>query len=151
MLAKDVSVYQDVYCLSDTPLEQVFEILLEKDCGCVPIVESLAHRNPIGSVSEHDICLKTIRDGLNPKRLTAARVMNGDFTTVSAGASLEECASLMRRTGCRRLFVVDENGAFVGILTEERLADDKPKLSISRPSATFEACPVISRQIHLAY
>jgi len=151
MLAKELSIFQDVYCLSDTPLQNVFQILMENDCGCVPIVESKAHKNPIGSVSEHDICVKTLRDGLNPQRLTAARVMNGNIITVSGDTSIEECALLMKETNTDRLFVVDENGGYAGILTDKNLVSDEPKKTVDSFLHSLKICPVVAKEMHLAY
>jgi CBS domain-containing protein len=151
LLARDVSIFQDIYCLSDTPLERIFDILLENDCGCVTIVESMAHKNPIGSVSEHDICLKTIRGGLNPQRLTAARVMNGHIITVRGDASLEDCARLMNKTACDRLFVVDDNGAYCGILTDKNLVSAEEREPVKPAADSFNVCPVLARELHLAY
>lgn len=151
MLAKDVLNFQEVYCTSDTPLASVFEMLLANECECVTVVESLAHKNPIGSVSEHDICLKTIRDGLNPQRLTAGRVMNGNFTTVSAEASLIECAALMKKHDCRKLLVVDEDGAYRGIVTESVLAAEPKEKTPRLHTEPYYACPVVLRDQPWAY
>ena len=151
MLAKDVTNYENIYCTSDAPLVTVFQMLLENGCDCVTVVESMAHKNPIGSVTEHDICLKTIREGLNPQRLSAARVMNGNIKTVSGDTNLEECGRLLRQSDCKRLIVVDQDGAYLGILTGDNLVFDEPK-PIRRPLLeTLKTCPVVSRELHLAY
>src|SRR5215213_3096040 len=121
MLAKQVSRDKEIYCTAEMPLTEVFHKMTELGCACMPVIESPAHKNIIGTITEHDICLKIINGGLNPQRVSAGRVMNGDFTTVSSDASVEECVGLLKLAGAERLFVVDENGAFMGVLTEKDL------------------------------
>jgi predicted transcriptional regulator len=149
MLAKHISTCKEIYCLSDTPLQTVFRMMMENDCPCIPIVESLAHKNPIGAVTEHDICIKTINDGLNPQRLTAGRVMNCKITTVNGDATLDECVKLMAKTNSPRLFVVDENGAYSGIVTNLELAAGNQK-SFKHFLNDLIVCPVVAQELHFS-
>lgn len=125
MLAKQIARGAENFCTTDTPLTEVFQKLMETKCECLPVVESPAHRNIIGTITEHDICLKTITDGLNPKQMRAGRVMNGNFTTVAGEATAEECAELLNLTGAERLFVVDDNHSLIGVLTETDVQPEK--------------------------
>jgi CBS domain-containing protein len=151
MLAKEISTDKEIYRTTDTPLSEVFNLMLETKCSCVPIVESMAHKNIIGEVTEHDICLKTITDGLNPQRITAGRVMNGNITTINCEATVEECAELMKLTDSERLFVIDEDGAFCGILTESELKPAKPQVTLGTVYTDITVSPVLTQQIQLAH
>lgn len=152
MLANQIAVHNEIFCVSDTPLPAVFQMLLENNCQCVVIVESLAHKNPIGVVTEHDICLKTITEGLNPQRLLAGRVMNGQIITVSSEARVEECAEVMKRTKTERLVVIDQEGAFSGIITGELLPKENQTMVVHHLRQDIPVtCPVVSRELHLAY
>lgn len=151
MLAKQVSTDKEIYCTTDTSLPELFQIMLENKISCVPIVESIVHKNIIGAVTEHDICLKTITDGLNPQRITAGRVMNGNITTVNCEASVEECTELMKLTDSERLFVIDDNGAFCGILTDAELKFVKPFITHEPVYTDLAAPTVLSQQIQLSH
>lgn len=138
MLAKQISREKEIYCTAEMPLAEVFNRMTELGCACMPIVESPAHKNIIGTITEHDICQKIINGGLNPQRLSAGRVLNGDFTTVSGDASLEECVELLRLAATERLFVVDDNGAFLGVLNEKDLTVAmKPVVSLETVITDF--------------
>jgi CBS domain-containing protein len=130
MLAKQLTKDREVFCPAETPLAEVFNKMNELGCECMPVVESLNHKNVIGCITEHEICLKLINGDLNPKRANAGRVMSGDFTTVKSETPLEECAVLLKLSGAKRLFVIDENGAFLGVLTEADLAEEKPRINL---------------------
>jgi CBS domain-containing protein len=152
MLAKHISRDKEVFCSAETPLVEVFNKMTEIGCACMPVVESLAHRNIIGTITEHDICLKIINGGLNPQRISAGRVLNFNFTTVSSEATVEECAAVMNMTGAERLFVVDENGAFMGILTENDLTPEKAVVSLETVIKDYSVAPsALPPKIQLAH
>ena len=114
MLIKEILPKNPILCTADASLPEVVRLMMENDCPCVPIVESNAHKNPIGVVTEHDICLKSIAAGINPLRITAGRVMNGYFETVSPEKELNECFHLMKEKNLRYLIVADENNVCCG-------------------------------------
>jgi len=150
MLAKQISRDREIYCTADLPLTEVFKLMTEIGCRCLPVVESPNHRNVIGTITEHDICRKLIEGGLNPQRASAGRVMNGNFTTVSGETTVEECAALMKLSGAERLFVIDDNGAFLGVLTENELTPEKLRVKVETVRTDFTSVPVLPPTIHLA-
>ena len=152
MLAKQISRDKEIYCTSEMPLSEVFNKMTELGCKCMPILESPTHKNIIGTITEHDICEKIINGGLNPQRACAGRFLNGNFTTVRAETRLEECADLMKLSGVERIFVVDENGAFLGVLTEKELIIEKPVVKLNGVVTDYTAAPkALPAEIHLAY
>jgi CBS domain-containing protein len=151
MLAKQVSKDKEIFCTAEMPLAEVFNKMTELKCGCMPVLESPTHRNIIGTITEHDICRKLIFDGLNPQRTSAGRVMNGNFSTVGGENSLEECAVLLKLTNAERLFVVDDNGAFMGVLTEKDLLTEKPAVNLETVITDYTVAPALPRKIQLAY
>ncbi len=151
MLAKQVSRHKEIYCTTDTPLTEVFQRMMQQNCSCMPVVESPTHKNIIGTITEHDICLKTITDGLNPQRISAARVMNGSFTTVNCDSTIEECAELMELTETKRLFVIDEDGAFMGILTEKELKFSKPAVKLETVITDLTHSTALPQKLQLAF
>ena len=152
MLAKQVSREKEIYCTSEMPLAEVFNKMKQLGCDCMPIVESPNHRNIIGTITEHDICEKIINGGLNPHRASAERFLNGNFTIVRGDAPIEECARLIKLSGAQRLFVVDENGAFLGILTEKDLTPEKPLISLETVVTDFNGAPsALPQKIQMVY
>jgi CBS domain-containing protein len=151
MLAKHISIDKGIFCSAETPLVEVFNKMTEIGCSCMPVVESLAHKNIIGTITEHDICQKIINGGLNPQRICAGRVLNFNFTTVSSEATVEECAAVLSITGAERLFVVDENGAFMGVLTEKELTPEKSPVNVETVIKDYSLAPALPSKIQLAH
>jgi predicted transcriptional regulator len=131
------------------PLTEVFNKMTELGCACMPVVESPAHKNIIGTITEHDICLKIITGGLNPQRISAGRVLNCNFRTVAGDARLEDCAELIK--GVERLFVIDENGAFLGILTEQDLAPEISLVNLETVVTDFSSGRALPQNVQMVY
>lgn len=151
MLAKQISKDKEIYCSAEMSLVEVFNKMTELGCTCMPVVESLAHKNIIGTITEHDICLKIIKGGLNPQRISAGRVLNCNFTTVSSEATVEECAAVLNMTGAERLLVVDENSAFMGVLTEKELMPEKTVVNLETVIKDYSVAPALPAKIQLAH
>jgi len=151
MLAKHASKDKEIFCTTEMPLTEVFNKMTELKCVCMPVLESPIHKNIIGTITEHDICEKIINGGLNPQRISAGRVLNGHFTTVNCEASLEECAELFTLSGAERLFVVDDNGAFMGILTEKELTPEKSRVNLETVVTDYTTACALPQEFHLAY
>ena len=152
MLAKQVSRNKEIFCTADTPLTEVFNKMTELNCACMPIVESPVHKNIIGTVTEHDICSKIINGGLNPQRISVGRVMNSHFTTVSGDMRVDECAEIIESAGAERLFVVDENGGFMGILTRnDFLIPEKSAVVLEPVLPDFSVAPALPANFQLGH
>lgn len=151
MLANQISKNKDIFCTFDTPLPELFQIMIDKKCSCVAIVESLVHRNIIGVVTEHDICLKTIADGLNPQRISAGRVMNSHITTISEDATVTECSEILKQQNEARIFVIDDNGAYCGVLTEEDLKQEISINKLAQIVSNLNVLPPLSKEVQFAY
>ena len=151
MLAKQVSRHREIFCTTDRPLTEVFNKMTELNCVCMPVVESPTHKNIIGTITEHDICLKIITGGLNPQRINAGRVLNGSFTTINGETDIEECANLMKLTGAERLFVVNEDSAFLGVLTAEDLKFEKPVTTLETVITDLTVTPALPAKIQMAF
>ena len=108
-------------CTEDMPLEQVFELIDEGAAHHVCVVESYAHRKPIGLITEHDICLQIIGRRRSPRGLTAANVMNTRLVKTDANQSLSECAKLFDGCDSKAMCIVDESGVLSGTIRRRDL------------------------------
>lgn len=130
MLIKELLPKDPTLCTTDASLMDLVKLMADNECGCIPIVESKAHKNPIGVVTEHDICHRAVAKGLNPLRTTAGRVMNGNFQTVSSEASLEEGRRLLQAGKARHLVVVNDRNECCGVIPADRLTAFAPKKDV---------------------
>ena len=116
MQVKDMMTKDPACCASDTSLAEVARMMVDNDCGEIPVVDNNSSKQPIGVVTDRDIVCRTVAKGLNPLDLTAADCMSTSIVTVTADLSLEECCRLMEEKQIRRVPVVDDRGSVSGIV-----------------------------------
>src|SRR2546426_10366913 len=117
MQVKDMMTAEQACCTAETSLPEVARMMVSQDCGEIPIVDNTSSKVPIGVVTDRDIVCRTVANGLNPLDLTAADCMSKPAVTVTPDTSLEECCRIMEDKLIRRVPVVDDRGACVGMLT----------------------------------
>src|SRR6266404_3777719 len=146
MKVKDMMTSDPACCTSDTALAEVARLMVNKDCGEIPVVENNSSKIPVGVVTDRDIVCRTVANGLNPLDLTAADCMTKPIVTVTADMSLEECCRIMEEKLIRRVPVVNERGSCCGIVsladvalqTRERVAAEVVK-EVSEPTKSASA------------
>ena len=116
MQVKDIMTSNPACTTPDTTLEEVARMMIENDCGEIPIVENMANFLPIGVITDRDIVCRTIGKGLNPLAMTAGECMTTPPITVMPDDSLEKCLQAMEDEQIRRVPVVDASGMCVGIV-----------------------------------
>ena len=116
MIVKEIMTENPACCTPDTSLPEVARMMVQKDCGEIPVIESETNKLPIGVVTDRDIVCRTIANDRNPLNLTAADCMSKPIVTVTPNMSLEECCKIMEEKLIRRVPVVDNSGACIGIV-----------------------------------
>jgi CBS domain-containing protein len=97
-------------------------MMVDNDCGCIPIVDGEDTRRPIGMLTDRDITVRAVAEGKNPLDLTAIDVMTEDVITVTPEMSVEDCGNLMETKQIRRVAVIDKSGACVGMVAQADIA-----------------------------
>jgi CBS domain-containing protein len=118
MKVRDVMTNDPACCTPETSLREVARLMVENDCGEIPVVDSTSSRSVRGVVTDRDIVVRTLAQGRNPLDLTARDVMTTPAATVTPGTDLDECANLMEAKQIRRVPVVDESGRVSGIVSQ---------------------------------
>lgn len=117
MNVKDMMTADPACCTPDTSLPEVARMMVGNDCGEIPVIDNNSSKLPVGVVTDRDIVCRTIARNLNPLDLTAADCMSTPIVTVTPDMSLEECCKTMEEKLIRRVPVVDESGACIGIVS----------------------------------
>ena len=122
MNVKDLMTPEPVCCTADTSLPEVARLMVGNDCGEIPVVEDNTTKIPIGVVTDRDIVCRVIANDQNALEMTAGACMSRPVVTVTPDTSLEECCRLMEEKLVRRVPVVDDSGACVGIVSVADIA-----------------------------
>jgi CBS domain-containing protein len=122
MNVKEIMTKNPACCTADESLQNVAKMMVDNDCGCIPIVEEKSSKKPIGTVTDRDIAVRTVAEGRNPLDMTAGDIMSSNAITVTPEMSVEECCNLMENNQIRRILVVDDKGACCGIVAQADVA-----------------------------
>lgn len=113
-------------------LRDVSRMMLENDCGAIPVTEGGMRGRALGIVTDRDIVVRCVAQGKNPLQARAADVMSGPAVTVDADEDLDDAAKLMGEKQVRRLVVLDEDGLVCGIVAQADVAMNAGKGDIAK-------------------
>lgn len=123
-----------VECTEDTDIEEAYELLRKCDHRLVVVIDSRAHRVPIGVVSDQSICEQVIGRGRNPRNLTAGSLMDTRIIRMNE-RDLVENISPTEIDGLTAIVVVDDNRQVRGILSKEVISGIGRNLATTHSTA----------------
>ncbi len=123
MRARELMTRNPTCCTPDTPLREIARMMVNCNCGEIPVVDSKESMRPIGVVTDRDIVCRMVAEDKNPLQFKAADCMSTPCITISQDASVDECCELMERHMIRRIPVVDDQGRCCGIISQADLAN----------------------------
>jgi CBS domain-containing protein len=123
----DIMAKSPARCTPETPLGHVAKLMADFDCGAIPVVRSEEAPQPLGIITDRDIVIRLVAENRNPLEAPARDAMTEQVVTVRPDQSLQEVADAMEENQVRRIVVVDENGALVGIVSQADVALNAPR------------------------
>ncbi|HUW36880.1 MAG TPA: CBS domain-containing protein [Rhodocyclaceae bacterium] len=76
---------------------------------------------PVGIVTDRDIVVEIVVNRLDPETILVGEIMVAAIVTVREQDDILDTMQLMRRKGVRRVPVIDDEGALVGIIAVDDL------------------------------
>jgi CBS domain-containing protein len=108
----------------DNTVMEVAQLMRQNHVGDVVIVDDLKNgRVPLGIVTDRDLVVEVMSQGLEPEILSMGDIMAQEIVTVKETDDMFIAIEYMRAKGIRRLPVVNDKGGLVGILTMDDLLD----------------------------
>jgi CBS domain-containing protein len=143
MTLNDICTLNVAFCARDTNLLEAAALMREHHTGTLVVVDDpQGERTPAGIVTDRDIVVEALAQGLDPAKTSVARIIGAKLVIGSAADTLSEAVERMRLHGVRRLPVVDRNGRLTGIVT----LDDLLRLHAKQAAALAEI--VSNEQAH---
>ncbi|HET9328128.1 MAG TPA: CBS domain-containing protein [Candidatus Eisenbacteria bacterium] len=127
MKVKDIMTSNPAVCTPDTMLPEVARMMVDRDCGQIPVIESGASPRPVGVVTDRDIIVRAVARGMNPLGMTARDVMTSPAVTVTPDTKLEDFAGALAQKRVRRMPVVDDAGSCTGMASQADIAQHAPE------------------------
>jgi CBS domain-containing protein len=116
---------RDVVCAEgQASAAEIAKLMREYHVGSIVITKTQKTvRKPVGIVTDRDIVTELVAKGVSADTCTASDIMNLDLTAVNAKEDVYSCLETMRSKGIRRMPVIDDQGALVGIVTADDVLD----------------------------
>jgi CBS domain-containing protein len=122
MRVKEIMSSDPACCTTGMKLAEVAKMMVEHDCGAIPVVDSMEHHAPIGVITDRDIVCRSLAQGKDPAALTAGHCMSTSPVTIGADMDVEECERAMREHQIRRILVTDNDGCLRGVVAQADIA-----------------------------
>lgn len=107
-------------CRPEQSLQEVARMMLESDCGAIPVVDQ--NQQLVGIVTDRDITCRTVARGRNPLEMTAGDLISGSVICAVPEMDVDEVVEIMEEHQIRRVPVVDADGHCCGIVSQADIA-----------------------------
>ena len=135
MRARDIMTKEPECCRPDQTARDAAQVMRDRDCGCVPIVDDAGI--VIGIITDRDLAVRGIALGKD-SNTSLRELMTPEAASCGADDDLRDVEQKMAELQIRRIPIVDTSGRCLGIISQ---AD------IARASATDS--PVTEQEIAL--
>lgn len=103
---------------ADETVRAAAQRMQREGLGSLAVVEG---GRPVGIVTDRDLVVETLCNRLDPGAVKVRELASQPLVTVEQDAPVREAVRRIRQAGVRRLPVVDEKGALVGVVAADDL------------------------------
>ena len=121
MKAREIMTENPSCCTPEDTAQTAARLMVDEDCGCVPVVTDAESREIVGVVTDRDLATRGMAEGRGPE--TPVRdIMSGGPSCCKPDDDLEEVERIMAERQVRRVPVIDGQGCCVGMIAQADLA-----------------------------
>jgi len=115
MYVKDAMAKAPACCSLETNLSAAVEIMWERNCGILPVVDAQQH--VVGVITDRDIAVASGTRNQVPAEIKVAEAATRKVETCKPTDDIHTALDTMAETKVRRLVVVNEQNRLEGILS----------------------------------
>ena len=136
----EVMTKDPVCCLPNEMVVKAAKLMKSENIGSIPVIESEQTKKLVGIVTDRDLTLKILAEGLDAKSTKVEAVMTRKVMTCRAEDDLQKALDAMAEHQLRRIPVVDNSNKVVGIIAQADVAT-----RVNQPEKTAEMVKEISQ------
>ena len=118
----DVMTHDPACCEPGDSITRVAGMMKREDVGSVPVVDSHEDRQLIGIVTDRDVVVKVVADGVDVERATVRDAMTAEPAFVREDDDVQRAVERMSERQVRGMPVVDAQGRLSGIIAQADVA-----------------------------
>ncbi|MGB9334729.1 MAG: CBS domain-containing protein [Candidatus Acidiferrales bacterium] len=137
MKVKDVMMRTPASCRSDTNLGAAAEIMWNRDCGMLPILNP--ENKVIGVVTDRDLCIALGTRNRLAGEIAVWDVASGKVFSCNPEEDIHAALATMAKSKVRRLPVINAAGKLEGILSmDDVVLHSESKVSGKTPGLSYD-------------
>ena len=136
----EVMTKNPICCLPDSMAAEAAKLMKSENIGSIPVIENEQSHKLVGIVTDRDLALKIVAEGLDAKSTKVAAVMTHKVVTCHADDDLQKALDAMAEHQLRRIPVVDKDKKILGIIAQADVAT-----RVDQPEKTGEMVKEISQ------
>ena len=137
---KKVMTKKIVYCEPNDLVSKAAKLMKSENVGSIPVVENEQTRKLVGIVTDRDLTLRVLAEGLDAKSTKVESVMTRKVVTCRAEDDLQKALDAMAEHQLRRIPVVDNDNKILGIIAQADVAT-----RVNQPEKTAAVVKEISQ------
>jgi len=137
---EEVMTPNPVCCLPSDNVKLVAELMKSKNVGPLPVIDNHETQKLIGIITDRDLAMKIVGEGLDPSSTRVEAVMTRKVLTCRADDDLQRALDAMSKHQVRRIVVVDGSNKVLGIISQADVAT-----RVDQPEKTAEMVKDISQ------
>lgn len=122
--AADIMTENPECVTPDASLADAARKMRELDVGILPVVDSTENRRLRGVVTDRDITIRAVAEGMDARSTKVQQVMTTDVETVNKNDPVSSILQVMEREQVRRVPITDREGRLVGIVAQADVVTD---------------------------
>jgi len=127
------------FCLPTDNVITAAELMKRENIGSVPVVDNDQTQKLIGIITDRDLALKVVGEGLEAKSTRVEAVMTRKVVTCRTDDELQVALDAMSDNQLRRIVIVDNANKVLGIISQADVAT-----RTNQPEKTAEVVKDIS-------
>jgi CBS domain-containing protein len=137
---EEVMTKNPVWCLPSNMVAQAAQMMKRENVGSIPVIENEQTQKLVGIVTDRDLTLKIVAEGLDAKSTMVESVMTRIVVTCLADDDLQKALDAMSGHQLRRIPVVGTDNKILGIIAQADVATRG-----NQPEKTAEVVKQISQ------
>ena len=85
MKVAEIMTKDPACCVSTASLNEAAQMMADHDCGCIPVLDDVTNRRPIGTITDRDIVIRALAQNKDPLNMVVGDVMTDQPVTVTIG------------------------------------------------------------------
>jgi CBS domain-containing protein len=136
----EVMTKNPVCCLPNDMAAKVAQLMQGENIGSVPVIENEQTQKLVGIVTDRDLALQIVAEGLDAKSTKVEAVMTRKVVTCRAEDDMQKALDAMSEHQLRRIPIVDNDNKILGIISQADVAT-----RVNQPEKTAEVVKDISQ------